>query len=155
MKKLLFILTVIASITTANAQQPTIEQTLKYLNANITDLDIGAWGYDKIAYDEEKNIIEITLRCVRDCEGESYPQILKVNMNRSYEIEYFKDDENLVSVNFKTSSIINTYPSGKKTTRKLFAYSKINPKMHSAMKHLLKLAYANRDTTFDNISFDD
>ncbi len=80
----LMLLYTLASITTANAQQPTIEQTLKYLNANITDLDIGSWGYDKIAYDEENNIIEMTLRCVSGCEGKSYPQINKVNMKRSF-----------------------------------------------------------------------
>jgi hypothetical protein len=147
MKKLILIGLTLFTITAAIGQEPTMAQTLSYLNANITDLPcLSDWKYKTIAYNESKNAIEIFF----DVEN----GVLKysVNMNKEYTITDNKE-KNYVKVEFKTESITCVDSDDETFYRNYFLFSSAIPKTVRAVKHLLKLGYANRDTTFDDIKF--
>ena len=141
--KLMFVF--IFMITFSYAQQPTMEQTLGYLNTNITDLSNEGWIYEEIGYDRSKNTITI------EYSGSTF----NVNMNKEYEVELYEyDEKSFAKVFFKTESIKCLLKSdGDKFYKSLFIFSNAIPKTTAAFKHLLKLAYANRDKTYDSIKF--
>jgi len=147
LKQIITLILIFASSILVQAQEPTMEQTLSYLNANITDLKADKWSeWNKITYEKEGNVIKLFFE---DDDG-TVDIVFHINMNKEYTIVEKED----VQVTFKNKSIICVYEKeGGKYTRNEFEFSNIEPKTVRAMKHLLKLAYANRDTTFDNVKF--
>lgn len=147
MKKLILIGLTLFTITSVIGQEPTMQQTLGYLNANITDLPcLDDWKYEKIEYHESKNAIEISF------DIDDGLLAYSVNMNKEYTVT-FNDEKKYAKVKFKTESITCVRSNGEKFYKDSFMFSSVIPKTVSAVKHLLKLGYANRDTTFDNIKF--